>query len=55
MYVNMYVPVATSTVNALLSAVMGKLPEFIDFKFPSRSEGREGKRLIYNADGLMMK
>lgn len=35
-------PVATSPFNEFLSWVVGRRPEFIDAKFVSKGEGREG-------------
>ncbi|KAI8915537.1 B9 domain-containing protein [Gorgonomyces haynaldii] len=40
-YVPVFVPVATSPFNQLYGWLLGRLPEFIDSKFPAKHTGRE--------------
>ncbi|KAJ3152632.1 B9 domain-containing protein 1 [Geranomyces variabilis] len=40
-YAPMFVPLASSWINGLLSWVLGRLPEFRDSRFVGQSEGRE--------------
>ena len=42
LYIPLFTPDATTPVNGLLSYFAGKLPEFIDPKFVTRADGREG-------------
>ncbi|KXS18589.1 B9-domain-containing protein [Gonapodya prolifera JEL478] len=44
-YIPLFVPLATSPFNYLLSWFAGRLPEFVDPAFVSKSEGREVTRV----------
>ncbi|KAJ1548963.1 B9 domain-containing protein 1 [Cladochytrium tenue] len=45
LYVPAFVPVATSPLNALLSWIAGRPPEFLDSRFVARNSGREVTRV----------
>ena len=45
LFVPLFIPVATSPFNGLLSWIMGRYPEFLDPKFIAKGQGRQGSVL----------
>lgn len=49
-YVPTMAPVATTPFNGFLSWIVGRRPEFIDAKFVSKGDGREGTNFVRGVD-----